>query len=120
MLYLGIISLGGYIGKCPTRSSVVYPILTPDNQSCFQNVVLSSLSKYDHQFHVEVYSLRGGPTKEDQHEVLEEACHDATQGRDGGDLSSDQEDDVQAHERKAEIDKQFSVLSGAKLPVGVQ
>ena len=53
--------------------------LTPNCKSSLPDIVLNWVSQYHCQLVVEEDSLSCGPAKEDQHDVVEESGHQATE-----------------------------------------
>ena len=78
--------------------------LTPNNQCCLSHKFVNWLPKYYHQILVEEDCLCCSPAKEDQHDVLEEGSHQATEGLHWCGKTSYHKHHIETKERDTDVD----------------
>ena len=90
--------------------------LTPNCKSSLPDIVLNWVSQYHCQLVVEEDSLSCGPAKEDQHDVVEEGGHQATERPHGRHQTGHHKHHIQTEERHTDVDQNLPMLLPSKSP----
>ena len=90
--------------------------LTPNCKSSLPDIVLNWVSQYHCQLVVEEDSLSCGPAKEDQHDVVEESGHQATERPHWRHQTGHHKHHIQTEERHTDVDQNPPMLLPSKSP----
>ena len=66
---------------------------------------------------VKPHCLNGSPAKEHKKEVVQQGRADATQDRNGCDMTTDEEKDIDSHQCQAQVDQNFTMNTSSLLPI---